>query len=189
MKTRISIFMLAVMLALLLAACGTPSSAQTSKPVEPTPTEAPVFDLEEYKTLVSECRVAINDAAIFLANAGKYETNWLKAYASVGGDGGIDDLAEKAFEWLAENSEATRETVDADYEDIRQQYKNIILMELDGQEAQEIDALFRSMYEAYSSMYSLVTKPSGTASSFASSLVDCINELTKADEDLSLFLD
>lgn len=170
---------------LLLAGCSNSDNIQSAAPNVPSQSVAPAFDLDEYKTLVSECRAAINEASIYVSNTGKYEFNYWKAYDSVGGDTPDDSMVDSAFEWLSEKSDATRETVDADYDDIRQQYKNIILIEINGREAEEIDTVFRSMYEAYSSMYNLVTSPSGPLSKFGTSLDDCIAAIVEADESLS----
>lgn len=182
-------FAIAVMLLcmLLLAGCTNSGDTQTAVPDEPTQSIAPAFDLDEYKELVSKCRADMNEASIFLSNTGQYEFNYWKAYDSVGG-GTPEGIVDSAFEWLSEKSEATRETVDADYESIRKQYKEIILIEIEGREAEEIDASFRSMYDAYSSMYNLVTSPSGGASGFGNSLSDHMKSFMEADEDLSLFL-
>lgn len=173
-----------VVCSLLFSGCGNTVNQKDFVSDDPTLNSEPMFDLDEYKLLVSVCRTAINDASIYVANTGTYEYNYWKALGKLS-----DSMTDSAFEWLSENSDATRETVDADYELIRQQYKDIILTEIEGKEAEEIDAAFRSMYDAYSSMYSLVTSPSGSLSDFASSLNEYINAITSSDESLSLFLD
>ncbi len=100
-----------------------------------------------------------------------------------------DSMVDSAFEWLAENSEETRETVDAAYSKIREEYKAIILTEIEGKEAEEIDASFRELYDSYCGMYTLVTEPSGSLSDFADTLIDLANSQIASDESLSLFLD
>lgn len=148
------------------------------------------FDLEEYKAAVSECRDAINEAGIVVANVGSYEINYYNLLSSVSSDTpDFEALVESAFEWLTENTDASRETVDETYNSIRQQYKDIILTEIEGREAEEIDSAFRELYDAYESMYSLVTNPSGSASDFATNIEDYMNAMVSSDESISLFLD
>lgn len=160
-----------------------PSDNNESKTANDETVET-AFDLEEYKALVSACRTDINAASIIVANVGSYENNYWKNLGKLS-----DTMVESAFEWLAKNSDETQETVDTAHEDIRQQYKNIILIELDGKEAEEIDSAFREMYDAYSSMYSLVISPSGSREDFAKNLSDYIGAISDSNEDLSLFLD
>lgn len=171
-----------------LAACG----GENSQSVSPAPDQEAEkeFNLEEYKTAVSECRDAINEAGILVANVGSYEINYCNALASISGKTAVtDEMVEKAFDWLAEKADVSRETVDKTYDNIRQQYKDIILIEIDGQEAKEIDSSFRGLYDAYDSMYSLTTSPSGLASDFANKFQSYVTAMVDIDKDLSLFLD
>lgn len=147
------------------------------------------FDLNEYKELVSDCRTKINDACLFVANIGSYEFQYWKNYNAISGRGMPDNMVDSAFEWLAEEADVTRDAVDDDYNNIRQQYKDIILIEIEGREAEEIDAAFRSMYDAYNSMYSQVTSPSTSLSGFGTTIAENIAAIEDADESLSLFLD
>lgn len=170
-------FLATIVLVLFLAGCGSPSQSNAS----PSST---AFDLDTYKALVSSCREEINAASLILANTGSYENTYWKALGSLS-----DDMVDRAFAWLAENSEETRETVDSTYNDIRAAYKEIILNEIEGKEAEEIDSAFRGLYDAYCEMYSLVTQPSGSRESFAQSLSKLIDDIGDYDESLSLFLE
>ena len=192
MKRKVLSLILATLMVLAFTGCGSTTDSAEGTPTpevettptpEPTPTDIP-FDLDAYKTLVNACRADINSAHIFVGNVGNYENNYWKTLGRMS-----DTMVDSAFEWLAKNSDESRETVDAAYENIRQQYKAIILTEIEGKEAEEIDSAFRNMYDAYSSMYSLVILPSGSRSSFAANLVDYMNIILDCDEDLALFLD
>ncbi len=177
---KIFFLLTALMLALTSTACSSPTNDGGAQS----------FNLEDYKVAVSECRDAINEAGIVVANVGTYEVNYYSALSSIRGNtANPDGLAEEAFEWLTENADESRETVDEAYNSIRQQYKNIILTEIEGREAEEIDSAFRELYEAYNSMYLLVTNPSGSAYSFATEIQDCMDTMINSDENISLFLD
>lgn len=197
MKRKLLSLILAALMVLAFTGCGSTTASvegtptpevETTPTPEPTPTDIP-FDLDAYKALVNACRADINSAHIFVGNVGNYENKYWTSLSNFGGRLDIEKMVDGAFEWLAENSDESRETVDAAYESIRQQYKAIILTEIDGNEAEEIDSAFRNMYDAYSSMYSLVILPSGSRSSFATNLVDYMNIILDSDEDLALFLD
>ena len=188
MKKYFFIIVSSLLCALLFSGCADSNSDQITEAKEKS--SEPVFDLEEYKELVSACRAAINDAILPVAKVGQFEFTYWKAYNSIGGESAApDSMVDSSFESLAEKADVTRDKVDADYNDIRQQYKDIILTEIEGREAEEIDAAFRSMYDAYSSMYNLVISPSGSLSDFGNNLLDYADALTNADESLSLFLE
>lgn len=179
---------IAFLFAIALAGCGSSNSESVSQTDAPVVTEAPTtlpeFDLDAFKTAVSDCRQDINDASIFIANMGTYEFKYWKALGSLS-----DDIAEKGYEWLAKNSDATKESVEASYESIRQQYKEITLTEYTGKEAEEIYAAIDAMYRAYNGMYNLVNSPSGSLSDFGSELSDYIDAIQESESDLELFLE
>lgn len=166
-----------------------PSKSQDLAPAEGGPTESN-FDLEAYKALVSSCRMAISDAGNILTMIGIYEYYYWESHETINiyGLSGAD-IVDAAFEWLAKDTDETRETVSAAYDGIRQQYRDITLIELNGKEAEEINKAFRSMYTAYSSMYSLTGTPAGCRISFATMINDYTDTITKCDTALALLLD
>ncbi len=160
---------------------------EISLPTETISTSSGVihdFDLDEYKLLVSECRSSINNASIYISNMGAYEIKYWKILGSLS-----DTMVDSAFKWLAEKSDGTRDSVETSYETIRKQFKEIVLIEIDGNEAEEISKSFRSMYDSYIAIYLMVTSPSGTVESFATKLNNNINNITDSNNTLSLFLD
>ena len=97
-----------------------------------------------------------------------------------------EDMPDKAFEWLSENSEETRETVSASNEDISSIYDALISTDFGGNtDASEIDAEVRALYDGYSALYSLVTEPSGTREDFVLSLSGLIEDVEAANDALS----
>lgn len=185
---RIVCFLLAIISASLLVGCSGNNAQQDNQTNPPTTNVAQEaeqeFDLESFKNAVSQCQADINDASILIANMGTYEYNFWKALGSLS-----DSMTESAYEWLAENSDATKESVETAYESIRQQYRDITLTEYRGKEAEEIYSAFDSVYQAYNDMYNLVTNPTGSLTDFATDLNNYIEAIQRNSNDLSLFLE
>lgn len=199
MKKSIVAILVAV-LVLTLCACGSTTPDRATQPdsavqepvkeeevnatAEEAVTEADTFDLESYKESASDFRTEAYAASVILANMGNYENNYWKALGTLS-----DSMVDKAFTWLAENSDESQETVEADYESIRAAYKELILTDFgDNTEAAEIDAGVRALYDGYSEFYNTVLNPSGSRGDFASHVSDLISEIQSANSDLLLFL-
>lgn len=184
---RIICILTGISLALLMGCSGS-NPQQDNQTNPPTTTVAPEtepeFNLAAFKSAVAQCQTDINDASIYIANMGAYEYNFWKTLGSLS-----DSMTERAYEWLAENSDATKESVEAAYESIRQQYKDITLTEYNGKEAEAIYTAFESMYQSYIGMYNLVTSPSGSITDFATGLSNYIEAIQESDSELSLFLE
>ncbi len=199
MKKSIVAILIAA-LVLTLCACGSTTPDRATQPdsavqepvkeeevnatAEEAVTEADTFDLESYKESASDFRTEACAASVILANMGNYENNYWKALGNLS-----DSMVDKAFTWLAENSDESQETVEADYESIRAAYKELILTDFgDNTEAAEIDAGVRALYDGYSELYNTVLNPSGSRGDFASHVSDLISEIQSANSDLLLFL-
>lgn len=200
---RLFSLLFACILVLSLAACGNtgdqpsgstaspPAQGQGSTPPESGPPEQD-FDPAAYKALVSSCRTAISEAGGVLTMIGIYEHYYWESCEAANTniyDLSSSDIIDAAFEWLAENTDETRETVNAAYDSIRQQYRDIALIEPKGTQAEEIGQTFRSMYTAYSSMYSLTGTPAGCRISFATMIKDYADRIAQCDAALALLLD
>lgn len=187
MKRILCILLTVISIALLVGCSGNnPQRDNQTNPPTTTvvPETEPEFDLAAFKSAVAQCQADINDASIYIANMGTYEYNFWKALGSLS-----DSMTEKAYEWLAENSDATKESVETAFESIRQQYKDIALTEYSGKEAEAIYTAFESMYQSYIGMYNLVTSPSGSITNFATDLNNYIEAIKESDSELSLFLE
>lgn len=199
MKKSVVAILIAI-LVLTLCACGSttpdratqpdPAAQESTKEVEVDATveedaiAADKFDLEAYKESVSDFRSEAYAASVILANMGNYENNYWQALGSLS-----DGMVDKAFTWLAENSDESRETVEANYESICSAYKELILTDFgDNAEAAEIDAGVRALYDGYSELYDTILNPSGSRGHFASHVSDLISEIQSANDDLLLFL-
>ncbi len=193
-KSIVAILIAALVLTLCACESSTPDSGaqSTSAVQEPakeeevnaTAEEADTFDLESYKESASDFRTEAYAASVILANMGNYENNYWKALGTLS-----DSMVDKAFTWLAENSDESQETVEADYESIRAAYKELILTDFgDNTEAAEIDTGVRALYDGYSELYNTVLNPSGSRGDFASHVSDLISEIQSSNSDLLLFL-
>lgn len=178
----------ALFLCLLLALTGCNSQSVASETVEPPAEEVaePVFDIEEFKVAVDQCRAEIYDATVYLSNLATYEHNYLEISDNIGASG--DNVVENAYEWLASESDATKESVAASHENIGQQYKEITLTEFSGKEAELIYASFDAMYQAYDDMYELVNTEHGSAMALLLAWGESNDIIESSNNDLLLFL-
>lgn len=183
MKKLISIF-IASLIVLFAASCESldvPTQQQTTAPETETAT---AFDLEAYKSDVQEFRTSVMDNSLLLYNVGSYEVNYLKALGTTS-----DSTADKGFEWLSKQTDATRESVDDAHQSIRDEYAELILVNIEGKEAEELDGYVRSMYEGYSALYDCVTSNSLTSSQLTSEVNAAIACIEDADANMGLFID
>lgn len=181
-----------VLMLVIFSACSAEQPAQTSEPApetqqsgiaEPEVAE-PEFDLDAYKGAVSQFRKDVMDNSLPLYNVGKYEVNYLKILG-----GTSENTVDNGFEWLAKNADATRESVDAAHQTIRDEYASLILVEVDGKEAETLDEYVRNMYEGYSALYDCVTSNSFTSSELTDKINNAVALVNGADSDMGLFLD
>lgn len=184
MKRIISILLISAIL-LLLAACSTqePESKTTTSVPKITKTDAP-FDLTGYEEAVGQFRAHVMDNSLLLYNVGNYEVNYLKALGTTS-----DKTADNGFEWLSKQTDATRESVDAAHQIIRDEYAELILVEVDGKEAEALDGYVHSMYEGYAALYDCVTSNSLNASQLTTKINDAIGLINGANDDIGLFID
>lgn len=188
MKRIISILLISAIM-LILTACSAqePEPIATTSAPESTETDAP-FDLAGYEKTVGQFRTHVMDNSLLLYNVGNYEINYLNALQSISGSTS-NETAEKGFEWLSKQTDATRETVDAAHQTIRDEYAELLLVEVDGKEAEALDGYVRSMYEGYEALYDCVTSNSLTASQLTTKINDAIGLINGANDDISLFID
>ena len=182
---------LALILALLLvvsfAACGSNTEA-TTEPTTVTTTEP--FDIDEYKTLVSDCITEIYDSTVVVSNIINFECKYLKAFQKVAGAStkpNMESVVKTGIMGLEEYSDYTEESVKEQYNNITEIYNSIIISGEGHAEAAEIQTVFTEMYKAYDGFYNLAFHPKTDLATLASShdehthtIIDC----NKALEDL-----
>lgn len=195
------IITIAILSLLILSACSSPavdtaSQASTEEPVLSTTglaetttasvetTTEPSFDLDSYKQSVGQFRSHVMENSLLLYNVGNYEINYLKTLGATS-----DKTAENGFDWLSTKTDATRDSVDASHQVIRDEYAALILVEVSGREAETLDGYVRSMYDGYAALYDCVTSNAFTSSQLTSKINDAIRLINGADSDMGLFLD
>ncbi len=174
--------LMATALALVMLCACSPSQVATTPPPELSPSPAS-FDLDAYKASVKTCSDEINEATIILYNMAKYENNYWQTLGELS-----DSMVGSAFDWIAENSEETEDSINATYDSIRAQYKEIVLVEVEGKEAEEIEAAFKGLYDSYVDMYDIVTSPSGSIGDFVDAINENVRNSKDCSDELSLFL-
>lgn len=197
MKKSIS-FIMALILMMSIAACGshdTSAEATTehsTAPTEPStvPTTEP-FNIEDYKSLVSNCVTEIYDGSVVLSNIISFEYKYLKAYKNIAGSSAEPDsemVVETGIKGIEENSEHTEESVKENYNDISTMYKDIVILDTGNAEAIEIMAAFKEMHEAYVGLYNLAFSPDLDMSALASSHDEYIKTIKNSKSVLDILL-
>lgn len=177
---RILCGVVSILIILGLCACG--DDTETAK-VQTTES----FSIEQYRNDILVSCSSIYNESTPLVNAGKFMYNYCNNLENLGGSGSPDQKAvEKSFTWLAENSEWTRDAVDLAYVDIKNQYKNIILIEPIGREAEMLSEYYSDMFDAYDDLYNLVTDPSGSLDSYVNEYNECITVIKDCYDDITL---
>ncbi len=185
-------FCIALMLVLVmgLTACGNNSESQGNDDNAAVTEAEEEFDLEEYEDQVKIFRDEANSTMLALYNMSNYESNYWNNLLNISGKApSSDDLSERAFSWLEENSDYTQDSIEESDALIRDYYKDLILTDIEGKEAEELDAAVRDMYDAYTAMYTNVTAASGDLNSFKSATSSAVGSFNKADDTIKLLLD
>lgn len=175
----------ALLLACSLSACG------NNAPPEPPEEQVPAISLDEYNTMVSDFNTRLMEESVLLANAGMYEYNYWKAYSGLSTYGDLDyqGMAEKAMEWLSENSDANAETIKAAYDDLIATCADISDANVDGEIPEDLPDLAVALFGAYDALYSLVTEPSGKIENFLIQLKDHVDAITDFNENISALIE
>ncbi|MBM6974709.1 hypothetical protein [Intestinimonas butyriciproducens] len=174
---KLILLSLSMILAIALCSCGEvqepPASGSPDVP-------SALFDLSAYQVDAEEFRGLTYEASVILANVGTYENNYWKTLGRLS-----EDMPEKAFAWLSENSEETQETVSAVNEAIGAAYDKLTSIDFgENADAAQIDTEVRALYDGYSALYALVTEPSGARENFVLSLSDLIEDIESANDAL-----
>ena len=181
----------AMALALVLSACGAVPAEEQSEPaggsvetIEPIEEKEP-FDIDVFKAEITESKQLMYNTSILLGNMGKYEYNFVKALGSMESD----SMLKNAYEWLAEKANFSKEELADAHELIRQQYKEIELIEPEGTEAEKLKESYEALYDAYNALHNTVLSPSGSISSFGAAVSDTLKAFVAADDDLALWVE
>lgn len=177
---------LSAVIILIISACG---GSPASKP-DPEPV-IPAISAEKYNSMVSDFNSRLMEESVILANVGMYEYNYWDAFSGLSTYGDLDyeEMAKKAMDWLAENSDATSETVKAAYDELIASYSAIAEANVDGDVPEDVPKLVDALFGAYHMLYSLVTEPSGEIDDFLLQLSEHSEAIMTFNEDLSSLLE
>ena len=178
-----------LLILLFICGCGTEAQITDSPSTEPSIVEEEtVFDISQYKSSASSFNDAVSENMLALYNMGKYEYNYWNSLENLGGSPDFSTMPDTAFEWLSENSSNTKDSVLSAHESICQQYADLIIVPIEGSEAEEIETLVKDIYSSYVSYYDLMTSPSGSIDNFATSFNTYTQSLKHDTETLSLLI-
>lgn len=170
----------------IITGCGNTSTPASQKGSNYESTSS--FNINSYKDAISKAQTSIMDEAILCSNMGKYENSYWENLNKIGGSVDFNNLPEMAYNWLLEKGNITKETFEQNYININNQYKEIILIETDGKEASELENTYKNLYNAFISLYLLVTEPSGSLTSFTENYNNYVNAIKESDVTLTTLL-
>lgn len=201
MKISCSIIM-AVLLVFLLAGCVnspapeveptlTPTSTSTPEPTPtptPEPTKEPIatFNVDEYRTNISDAKDELEKLYIPLGNMATYQANYIKNLNNLGGKFESEKVFNNAVEWMEEKSDYLFDDVSVGFEEATKKYKEILAIETQGGEAEKLQELYFNLYDALCELYFTVTQPS--KSTFADSVTNSMDNFMEAYNKLDALL-
>ncbi len=174
----------------------TPSSKAAITTI-PTTTETPTtvqsFDLEGFRAQVSELHKNIMDNGLAVGNLGKFENQYWENMDTIAGTNHGSDFPEtlytKCVEFYNEKSETPFEDVITMNDTIREQYKAIVLITPEGEEATFLKDTITKLYDAYASLYNLTTQPNrASRNAFATDYNQYLKTIIAEDGNIKLFL-
>lgn len=162
---------------LLLTGCAGNPPVQTSEPVADAPVvetdiqSEPPFDMATYKEMVEEFHKHVANNALAIGNMGVWETNFLETLGRTS-----ENMTEKAFEWLEENSDYTKDGVMEEDQAILDGFSAIVSATT-SDEANELFLLVKEEYDCYIALYATVTEVPYSVSAFGQEMLDNFNAL------------
>ena len=188
MKRIVSLVIL-IAITFNLVACGAISDQNTTTPeIIDTTTSTVSFDINGFKHNVATCTEKISNACVILNAVVSYEVSFWESLVKLNGNVTAEKVTTRAMEWLAENTDADEAYVNAQYDNIAKQYKQIVCTEISGAEAQEILAVFKEFYDAYIGLYNMAFKPSGSLASFIDKHAAYSEEISTTSSKLEILL-
>lgn len=148
----------------------------------------PKTTIEEYNAAVASFNDTLMENAVLLSNIAQFENSYWKNLIKLGGRVDYDDIVSKAYDWLEEKSGETEQSVEQSYNEICSQYKAIISMNVEGEGNARVSEKLDEIFEAYNSLYLLVTSPSGSNNNFVESYNDYTDTIVNANSMISTLL-
>lgn len=177
-----------LIIALLFTGCSSNPSVQTSEPVTDNPavetdlqSETP-FDMITYTEMVEKFHKHVANNALAIGNMGVWETNFLESLGRTS-----DDMAERAFDWLEENSDYTKDGVMEVDQAILDEF-SAITVATTSEDANELFLLVKEEYDCYIALYTTVTEVPFSVSAFEEEMLENFNALTDSMNALNDYL-
>lgn len=191
------LFLFTLAFALLLCGCAAPAQT-TAEPTEPQQTAEPEpepaakvepsFDLDAYKSSVDQFRRDVVDCTINVSKLAAYEVAHMDASMKVSGSVDSEKTSEYAFSRLEEDHSISANDLSAAYDNIRSEYADLIIVEIEGKEAEELDSYVRSMYENFNDLYKAAQSASpANYDSFVNCVADAMSGVSDANDSIGLF--
>ena len=190
MKKR---FLIILILLFLLPGCSidlstpepTPDPTIEQPTPEPTPTPEPEFDISEYKAIASNLNDSIMDLSILLSNMGQYMYNYWVALENIGGTIDYDIMIDSAYKWIEENADTSKDDILSAYDKIEKLHNGFVIINIDDPLAEDIAEKLFDLYNAFFSLYILITQPSGEIDWFANDFNRYSNIIVENNELIS----
>lgn len=204
---KIICFILASLIVLSFASC---SASRTESPTEtePSSTESPTveteiveteiteetvqetstFDLEAYKVSTIGFLTLIELNKMYLTNLGEYEVNYLTSLKRISGRSSDPETCAYAYEWLEKNNYGKRETIEQTHEQIQTSYRDLILTDIEGKQAQEMDRCIRDLYRGYMDLYDVVNSDSIELDDLSEAFKSAKKAMDDAKEELTVLM-
>ena len=176
---RLLTLALAILLTLGLGGC--------SVELDEEPTKEP-FDLDAYKALAVAFCTTVEENAVDLGKIARRQNNYWEALDALGGFVTTEKILENSSEWFFEETGLSFSDLEAKYEEHSSLYRDIIMTEIEGKEAEEIESLIRIFFDAYTDLYTLVMSPSGSREDFVDRYNEIIESFRSAQNELAIFL-
>lgn len=158
------------------------------------PTTVPQFDLEGFRAQISELHMNIMDNSLAVGNLGKFENQYWENMDNIAGTKHGSDFSEtlyaKGVAFYEEKSGTSFDDVISKNDTIRDQYKAIVLVSPEGEEAVFLKDTITKLYDAYTALYTLTTQPNrASRNAFAADYNEYLKTIIAEDGNIKLFLD
>lgn len=144
------------------------------------------FDIEEYRVTISGAKDELEEWFIPLGNMAKYQASYIKTMGNLGGDAEPEKMFEGAVKWLETESDYLFTDISTGFDSATKKYKEILSIQVEGNEAEKLQEQYYIMYEAFSELYFTVTQP--IESTFADNVSNSLGEFTDAYNKLDALL-
>lgn len=132
------------------------------------------------KTYVEE----LNKSSVTISNYGQYIFNYWNNLNKFSGVSAFkkEDAIKRANEFLINESDETRETMDKAHNDIVERYAEFENISTKDEEINDINNHIKDFYEYHCELYSCVTDPTGTISEYGNEMLDLMKKVTNEYE-------